>query len=520
MTELRRGPKRRISVGVLGTMGVIVIALVVYFSFAKRVPFIHGYRLEAVFSNTSQLRKGSPVRIAGVDVGKVVGIKKGVGQTAEVRLEFKDSGLPIHRDATLRVRPRLFLEGGFYIELRPGSPSAPDLPDNGTIPLGQTTVPVQFDQILTSLNRPTRRSLQRTITNLAEGTDNGAAKAFGDAARPFVPALRDTAQVAQAARGIETHDVSNVISSLSMITGTLAANDQALGQMITALNLTSGALASEQANVRASVRGIDKLTRTATPSLVAIDRALPSVKRFADALRPSLPQTPATLRHASALLTQVRALAQPSELPGLVTKLTPTINRLPTLSTRLRALFPLVTPVSECVANRVVPVLKTQINDGHNSTGRPVWQDLVHAAVGLAGASQSFDGNGPGVRFLAAVGDSTIATGSLPGLGQLFGQGPQIQGSTPRWLGNGVTPPFRPDVACTAATPVNLQARTPFPAAGSTRLAKAQRAAKTTSAPVIEHRIGEKPAAPSALHEALQDVARATSALAKKKGAR
>jgi virulence factor Mce-like protein len=526
MSELRRAPKKRLSVGVLGFIGLVAIALVVYFSFAKRVPFIHGYRMEAVLSNTSQLRKGSPVRIAGVDVGKVVRLAKGPGTTALVEMEFKDSGLPIHQDATVRVRPRLFLEGGFYVELRPGSPSAPVLADRGTIPLGQTSVPVQFDQVLTSLNRPTRQSIKRTITNLAQGLDNGAAKAFGDAAKPFTPALRDTAQVAQAARGIEQHDLSTLISSLSMITGTLAANDQALGGLVTALDTTIGALATEQANVRATVRGMDELTRTATPSLLAIDRALPSVRRFAAALDPSLPQAPATLRHTAALLRQVGPLARPAELPALLRKLDPTIRRLPTLSRRLRTLFPLVTPVSDCLQTRGIPVLKSTLDDGANSTGRPVWQDLLHSSVGLAGASGNFDANGPGVRYIAAVGEQGIATGALPGVASLVGKGPKIEGSSPKWLGNGVLSPFRPDAACRDQAAPDLQARTPFPASGAARRAAGGRtpsaAGSRSAAPerAVRRRVGDHSPAASALREALRDVARAAAATAIRKGGR
>jgi phospholipid/cholesterol/gamma-HCH transport system substrate-binding protein len=509
MSELRHAPKKRLSVGALGVIGIVGLSLVVYFSFAKRVPFVEGYRLDGVFSNTSQLRKGSPVRIAGVDVGKVVKIKKGAGATAEIEMEFKDAGLPIHEDATLRVRPRLFLEGGFYIEMRPGSPSAPELPDRGTIPLGQTSVPVQFDQVLTSLDRPTRESLRRTVTNLAEGTDKGAAKAFGDAAKPFTPALRDTAQIARAARGIERHDLSELVSSLSTITGTLAANDQQLGEMVGALSTTSGALAAESTNVRGGIREADQLARTAIPQLQRINAGLPSLERFAKALRPSLPQTPATLRHVSALLTQVRPLVGQAELPSLLTSLRPTVNRLPTLSTRLKTLFPLVTPVSDCLRDRALPTLKTKIDDGAHSTNRPVWQDLLHAAVGLSGASSSFDANGPSVRYLAAAGDSTIATGSLPGIGQLVGLGPQIQGSSPRWLGNGRLTPFRPDVACRDATPVNLQSRTPFGAA-STRAASG----KDRAIAVTRRSVGGAPGAGSALRDALRAITGAVDAAA------
>ncbi|UTI65916.1 MlaD family protein [Paraconexibacter antarcticus] len=529
MAAKRRTPRKRLSVGTLGLVGIVAIALVVYFSFAKRVPFVHGYRADAVLSNTSQLRKGSPIRVAGVDVGKVVGLAKGPGTTALVKMEFKDNALPIHQDATIRVRPRLFLEGGFYIELRPGSPSAPDLPDGGTIPLPQTQVPVQFDQILTSLNHSTRDSIKRTITNLSEGLDNGAAHAFGNAAKPFTPALRDTAIVAQAARGIERHDLSNLISSLSMITGTLAANDRALGGMVGALDTTSGALASQSANLGATVRGIDDLVRTAPPSLTAIDAALPSVKRFADALRPNLPQTPATLRHTAALLRQAGALAKPAELPALLTKLTPTIDRLPTLSRRLTTLFPLVTPVSNCLQNRVLPVLNASLNDGANSTGRPVWQDLLHATTGLASSSQDFDANGPAVRYIAAAGAESIATGSLPGLPQLVGQGPKIEGTSPHWLGNGNLPPYHPEATCTDQAAPNLQARTPFPAAGTITATKRSSSSgggtpAAATVPTITRTVGEQAptasAPSSALRDALRDVARQAAKAATVKGAK
>ncbi len=462
------------------------------------------------------------MRIAGVDVGKVVEIKKGQGLTAEIEMEFKDAALPIHEDATLRVRPRLFLEGGFYIEMRPGSPSAPELADHGTIPLGQTAVPVQFDQILTSLNRPTRESLRRTIDNLAAGTGDGAAKALGDAAKPFVPALRDTAQVAQAARGIEQHDLSQLVASLSQITGTLADNDRQLGEMVSALNTTSGALASESGNLSAGIREADRLARNAPPQLRAIDAALPSLERVAVALRPSLPQVPGTLRDVSKLLEQASPLVQRRELPALVTALTPTINRLPTLSRRLRTLFPLVTPVSDCLRDRVIPTLNTKIDDGQLSTDRPVWQDLVHAAVGLAGASQNSDANGPAVRYLAAAGDSTIATGSLPGIGQLVSLGPEIKGSTPQWLGNGRLSPFRPDAACRDATPVNLQSRTPFGKGATLRRggAKVPAPASKPAAKVRSRAIGARGGDASTLRDALRTVAGAVDTATKKRSGR
>ncbi|HEV2981554.1 MAG TPA: MlaD family protein, partial [Solirubrobacteraceae bacterium] len=50
---------------------LLVLAVALYFGFTKRIPFKHGYRLNAVFSTAVNIKGKSPVRIAGVNVGKV-----------------------------------------------------------------------------------------------------------------------------------------------------------------------------------------------------------------------------------------------------------------------------------------------------------------------------------------------------------------------------------------------------------------------------------------------------------------
>ena len=126
---------------------IVVVAVLAYFGFTKHIPFKHGYRLKAVFATAVNIHSKSPVRIAGVNVGKVSSIKR-VGKTGLVSMEIESSGLPIHADATLKIRPRIFLEGNWFVELQPGSPSAPTLSSGATIPITQTSNPVQLDQVL------------------------------------------------------------------------------------------------------------------------------------------------------------------------------------------------------------------------------------------------------------------------------------------------------------------------------------------------------------------------------------
>ncbi|MGH2579157.1 MAG: MlaD family protein, partial [Actinomycetota bacterium] len=142
---------------------LILIALLLagtYLAITKSVPFTPEYELKAVFENAANIRKDSPVRIAGVNVGEVVSTRS-VGDVTEVSFTVDDSGRPIREDAQVEIRPRIFLEGNFFLDVKPGSPSAPELPDDGTVPITQTSTAVQLDQILTSLQAPDRENLQK-----------------------------------------------------------------------------------------------------------------------------------------------------------------------------------------------------------------------------------------------------------------------------------------------------------------------------------------------------------------------
>ena len=121
----------------IGVVFLVIVAIAVYFGFTKRVPFKHGFRLKAAFSTAVNIHPSSPVRIAGVNVGKVSSVAR-EGNAGLVTMEIQSGGLPIHSDATVKIRPRTFLEGNWFVELQPGSPSAKTLSSGATLPITQT----------------------------------------------------------------------------------------------------------------------------------------------------------------------------------------------------------------------------------------------------------------------------------------------------------------------------------------------------------------------------------------------
>ena len=151
---------------------ILIFTIGPYLAFTEHVPFTsYGYELNATFSNSANIALNSPVRIAGVDVGKVISTERD-GDTTKVTFTVDGSGRPIHDDAFAAIRPRIFLEGNFFIELDPGSPSAPEMDSGGTIPVSHTSTAVQLDEVLTVAAvagprrpQPPARELRHALTH-------------------------------------------------------------------------------------------------------------------------------------------------------------------------------------------------------------------------------------------------------------------------------------------------------------------------------------------------------------------
>ncbi len=165
----------------VGLVAISLIAIATYLSFTKDVPFLNPpHEIQAAFRDSSGIKPNSPVRIAGVDVGTVskVELMSPRSRAALVTMDIEDHGRPIHRDAEAKIRPRIFLEGNFFVELRPGTPSAPEMEEGATIPVERTANPVQLDQVLKALKSDTRGDLREIFEQIYFAELAGGAKAF------------------------------------------------------------------------------------------------------------------------------------------------------------------------------------------------------------------------------------------------------------------------------------------------------------------------------------------------------
>src|SRR5439155_23805661 len=137
---------------VLSCVGFLML---VWLEFGGSTPLqARGYRIHALLGlDAVNLAPNSSVRIAGVSVGKVVQtqVRNGrVDATMEIGRRYE----PLPTDSRVIVRTKTLI-GETFLELTPGSSSAPKLRDGGTLPIRQVQQSVTIDDLLSEFDAPT-----------------------------------------------------------------------------------------------------------------------------------------------------------------------------------------------------------------------------------------------------------------------------------------------------------------------------------------------------------------------------
>ncbi len=408
-------------------------------AFTKRIPFVEGYRVNAVFQTSNQLRNGSPVRDRRRRRRQG---RRGSRPRARHDRSVRDARAQATtaarstRDARAADPPAAVPRGRLL--RRPDARAARARRSSRTAARSrssQTAVPVQFHQILTAASTGRRaRACAALVDEAATALDDGGAEALGTgAAARCAPALRDGAIVGEALRGAEPHDVSELVDRRR-------AGRRALG------GATSASCASlvdrpRHDDRRAGLRGAARCAatvararrRAAATRPRALTRDRPLARRRSSAsprrLRPSLRIAPPVLRDTrTGCSARSRAVAARASCRGSCDDWRRHSTRAAAaLRRRLTSLFPLVTPVTDCVHERALPVLQR--------SGRR--RRALDRPAGLAGArstsrsawrarSQNFDGNGLSVRYLVGPRRPARSLGDLGALGQLTSARQQI----------------------------------------------------------------------------------------------
>lgn len=334
MTTLRKQPQRL----VIG--GAALLLLVTCFTGYRAMSGEEKPDVYAVFASASPLIEGNDVKIAGVTVGKVESIEVKDGK-ALVGMSLDETAMPLHNDATAKIRP-LSLLGERFVELDRGTPEAASLEGGATIPVSQTSTAVDIDQVLNALDEPTGQALAALLTTVGNGMADRGEKADG-AIKALRPAMQDTDKLVKVLDG-QSDALARMVTELQPVASAVAADEgKKLDRLLDATDELLRSTAAKQSELDATIEAMPGTLQTGRSTLRALRGA-------ATATTPTL----ANLRPTTAVLSELS-----SELSGFAAAGAPAMKDLQPVLERARTLLKAAGPVAASLRRSSPSVLRT-----------------------------------------------------------------------------------------------------------------------------------------------------------------
>src|SRR5688572_16867681 len=360
-----------------GIAFLVVGALVLFIGVTKPKPFADEHVYWAEFDTAQGLGQiDRDVRIAGVKVGTIGEVER-VGDDVRAELILSED-YTLHDDARVDMRPHTLFEGSNFVDVSPGSPSAPVLEEGSTIPIEQTTNYVTLDEALRVLRPEIREGLQDLAEVGSKTLKGQAVEGFQETLKNSPGLTKALAPAARAAQGSTRTELAGAIQGFSRTVDAVAEREEDLIPIAQRANRTMSALTVDGAQplddaLVALPDTLRELQATAPIATDLIDR----LDRLAVAITPALPELALASGEAVPVLENA--------IPVLL-RATPVIEDARQLATRLgkakgglTEMFNLLPPTLSKF-DKALEVI-TQIS----AHGAPAYRQLLAAFVGFDG---------------------------------------------------------------------------------------------------------------------------------------
>ncbi|HEV2061338.1 MAG TPA: MlaD family protein [Solirubrobacteraceae bacterium] len=313
--------KQAPTIGRLATMVFFALScfgllMFLWLAFGGPIPLKpKGYEFRVAFPEVSQLATQSDVRVAGVEIGKVVKVERGPeGRNVVATLEIDRKYAPVSADAKAQIRNKTIL-GQTYVELTLGSRNGPKLADGGLLDQRNVGDLVSLDEILNTLDPYTRQAYRTWQQGVAKAVDG---------------------------RGEELNDtIGNLpefVESGADLFEVLDENGRALGALVRNTGVVFGALTEREEQLSNLIRNSDTV-------FTAIQSEREDWAEVWNIFPTFLEESRATYRRLETFARETRPLVQ--DLRPAMDDLRPTLIALRDLSPHLRKLFRNLDPLME-----------------------------------------------------------------------------------------------------------------------------------------------------------------------------
>jgi virulence factor Mce-like protein len=323
------------------------IAIYLWISFGGPIPIRpNHYEVKVPFDEATQLADQADVRISGVSVGKVSSIDlppDGSQAYATISIDAAYAPLPSDVEAILRAKTLL---GETYVELTPASRGGPTLPEGSVLPKAQVATTVQLDEILRTLDAPTRKAFQVWMRDSSAAID-GRGESLSSSLALFAPTFEgfdqifrtlDTQQQAVTqllSNGAVTFDalserkgqLASLIRNAYQVVQTTAARDSDIVRIFEIFptfldesRLTLDRLREFSLNADPLMKQLVPVAKQLSPTLIDFGRLAPELQSTFVGLRP-------VINNASSAFPAFRRLFR-DDFPPLLRSLDPFLSNL------------------------------------------------------------------------------------------------------------------------------------------------------------------------------------------------
>jgi phospholipid/cholesterol/gamma-HCH transport system substrate-binding protein len=337
-------PKQAPSLGrilamVTFALGCFGILLFLWVSFGGPIPLKpKGYRFEVAFPEATTLAQEADVRIAGVNVGKVVGMKLDKGGTRTmVTIDMNKSFAPVPKDTKAILRQKTLL-GETYVELSPGTRRKGNmLPDGGQLANSQVQNTVQLDEIFRAFDPQTRKAFRQWVQQSAQVINGGRSQDLNDALGNLQGFAEDGAGVL----GVldrQSADLHNFIKNTGVVFHALTERQGVLRQLVTNSNDVFSATASRDKALSQVFDILPTFEDESKATLARLQTFSTNTHPLVNDLKPVADRLQPTVRDLSVLAPQLTTFFK-NKLPPLITAAKP---NLPNGERFLRGASPLM----------------------------------------------------------------------------------------------------------------------------------------------------------------------------------
>jgi virulence factor Mce-like protein len=304
------------------------LLLFLWISFGGPVPLAaQSYRFHAQFREAALLVDEADVRISGLTVGRVKSKDYRPSGGVLVEMEVDPEFAPIPADTRAILRQKTLL-GQIYVELTPGSASAPALADGGTLPPGAVEDTVEIDEVIGTFDKPLRRDFQgfmREAARAVEGNGENLNDALGtlprfvlhgedllrvvDEQKPAVRLLVSNAGRVFDALSRREGELGSLVVNANAFFEALASRDDALAETISVLptflaesRMTVERLERFSTDTRPLVRDLTPAARRLRPAIGEMGDLAPDLRRLFGDLDVLIDESDETLPQASRFL--------------------------------------------------------------------------------------------------------------------------------------------------------------------------------------------------------------------------